>query len=289
MFRLIPSAIVTPCLMLLLYAAWAWGSAPRMQAYETRGILKSFDADSHEASITHDDIPGCMHSMTMSFDVPDISSFLSLQPGDRIAFRLCIEGDRTWIDHVRLVESSTRLPVLPLPSNTARELKTGEEVPDMEWTNQRGEKTRLRDLRGSAVVVTFIYSRCPLPTYCPLLNRNLSRAQTLLQQLGSGENWRMISLSLDAAHDTPSVLAAYAESLRADEKHWSFATASDSDLRRLGDAAGLEFQRSGKQINHNLRTLVIDVNGRMTRLFRGNSWTPQDLAAEMRKAMRSSH
>ena len=268
---------------LMLQLASATDSTASRQTYEVLGTLKEFNAAKHEATIAHEEIPGFMSAMTMSFEVPDAAEFPSLRAGDQLAFRLCVQGDHAWIDQVR--PTGTRTTLTATPQQSVRELKVGEKVPDMEWTDQRSQKTRLRDLRGCALAITFIYSRCPLPTYCPLMNRNFATARTLLKQLGAQDNWRMISLSLDAKHDTPAVLEAYAKSHQAGELHWSFATADEPDLRRLGDAVGLEFQRIGAQINHNLRTVVIDVNGRISHIFRGNSWTPQELAAELRRAM----
>ena len=270
-------------------AGHAQGNTSGSQTYEVTGTLKDFNAATHEATIAHEAIPGFMSAMTMNFDVSDVTEFQPLRNGDRLAFRLCVEGDRAWIDHVRQTGGRVALEVTP-PSQqrTVRELNVGELVPDMEWTTQRGEKVQMHDLRGRALAITFIYSRCPLPTYCPLMNRNFSTARTLLKQLGTQENWHLISLSLDAAHDTPAMLAEYAKIHQADEKHWCFATATEPDLRRLGDAVGLEYQRNGAQINHNLRTVVIDVNGRITHIFRGNSWKPQELAAELRRAMHPS-
>jgi len=271
----------------LLQAASASENTVSRQTYEVRGTLKDFNAAKHEATIAHEEIPGFMSAMTMDFEAPDATAFQSLRAGDRLAFRLCVQGERAWIDQVRQI-GTTLTVTPPLIQQAVRELKEGEKAPEIEWTDQSSKKTRMRDLRGRALAITFIYSRCPLPTYCPLMNRNFATARILLKQMGAQDNWQMISLSLDAENDTPAVLAAYAKSHQTDEFHWSFATADAPDLRRLGDAVGLEFQRNGAQINHNLRTVVIDVNGRIGHIFRGNSWTPQELVAELRRAMQAS-
>ncbi len=275
----------TVLILKFAFVSYAQENIAASQTYEASGTLKDFNATKHAATIAHEAIPGFMSAMTMEFDVPDVTEFRSFRTGDRLAFRLCVQGDRAWIDHVHRTDTSLVLAVTLPKQDAAGEFKAGEMVPDMEWTNQSGKKIRLSDLRSNALAITFIYLRCPLPTYCPLMNRNFSTTRTLLKQMGAQENWRMIFLSLDAEHDTPAMLAAYAKIHQADGKHWSFATAAEPALRRLGDAVGLEFQRNGLQINHNLRTVVIDVHGRIAHIFRGNSWTPQELAAELRRAM----
>jgi len=173
-----------------------------------------------------------------------------------------------------------------MPAAAARELAVGDILPDIELVTQLGGKIRVSDFRGKSLAITFIYSRCPSPELCPMVGRNFDAVQTLLTQLGAGESCRLLSVSLDAANDTPEVLAAYAKGCRADARLWTFATAREDMLRKLGDTVGLEFKRVDGRIDHNLRTVVVDANGRLRRIFRGNEWTPQELAAELRAAAR---
>jgi protein SCO1/2 len=169
----------------------------------------------------------------------------------------------------------------PIPT---RELAVGEVLPDIELINQLNEKIRLSDFRGQPLAITFIYSRCPSPTLCPMVSRNFDVAQTLLARMGSSEKSHLLSISLDVEHDTPEVLAAYAKTFSADSRLWTFATAREEDLRRIGAAVGLEFKHIDGRIDHNLRTVVVNSAGRIHRIFRGNAWTPQELVAELRGA-----
>ena len=160
-------------------------------------------------------------------------------------------------------------------------MKPGDSLPDIELTDARGETARLHDFAGKALAISFIYLRCPLPTYCPLTNHNFQAAQALLERLGIRAQTHFLSVSLDPANDTPARLADFAQAQEADPRVWTFATAREDALHKLGDAVGLEFQRNGSGINHNLRTVVVDARGRLRRVFRGNTWTPQELAAEL--------
>lgn len=173
------------------------------------------------------------------------------------------------------------------PAAASRELAVGDRLPDIELVNQSGGKIHLSDFRGKALAVTFIYSRCPSPELCPMVSRSFDTVQSLLARLGTGETCQLLSISLDAANDTPEVLASYARGFQADARLWTFATAREDVLRKLGDAVGLEFKRVDGRIDHNLRTVVVDAAGRMRRIFRGNEWTPQELAAELRAAARA--
>ena len=121
---------------------------------------------------------------------------------------------------------------------------------------------------------------------CPLLRRNFDTTQALLQRLGLNSHCHLLSITLDGEHDTPEVLSAYAGSCGANPAFWSFASATETELHRLGDGVGLEFKQSEGRIDHNLRTLVIDGAGRLRHVFQGNAWTPQELAAALRSAAR---
>jgi protein SCO1/2 len=168
--------------------------------------------------------------------------------------------------------------------DTTRELNTGDMLPDLELVNQLGEPIRVSAFRGKPLALTFIYSRCSSATLCPLMSRNFDIAQSLLTRLGASEGCHLLSISLDAKNDTPEVLAAYARGCSADEKLWTFATAPEQQLRSFGNSVGLEFKRTGEQIDHNLRTVVVDAGGRIRHIFRGNAWTAQELVAELRRA-----
>jgi protein SCO1/2 len=169
-------------------------------------------------------------------------------------------------------------------SPTARQLGPGDLFPDIALVDQGRKAFRLADLRGSVVALTFIYTRCPLPTYCPLMSRNFQAAQGLLDRLGVGDRCRFLSISLDSRNDTPEVLTDYAARYQADPGRWTFAAGSGDEVRALGAGVGLEYTVADGLIYHNLRTVVLDRRGRIRRVFSGNRWTPQELAAEMRSA-----
>lgn len=173
----------------------------------------------------------------------------------------------------------------PFSREVTRELSVGDLLPDIELTNENGAKIRASDFREKALAITFIYSRCSSATLCPLVSRNFDVAQQLLAKLGTSDRCHLLSISLDPANDTPEVLAAYEKGHQADPLVWNFATAPEAQVRQFGNAVGLEFKRTATGIDHNLRTVVIDGSGHIRRIFRGNTWTPQELVAELRSAM----
>ncbi|ODU23819.1 MAG: hypothetical protein ABS95_03010 [Verrucomicrobia bacterium SCN 57-15] len=255
-------------------------------SYQVKGVLKEIRAAGWKALIAHEDIPGYMEAMTMQLDVRDTNELRNLQPGDQIAFRMLVTDTDGWIDQVRKTgvsapPSSTITPVTSL----VEELEVGAPVPDCILTNQLGQDLRLSDFKGRALAFTFIFTRCPFPTFCPRMNNNLGSVQRRLMEATTRTNWHLISISFDPEFDTPARLAAYAQGYQYDPAHWSFATGKSEDIRKLGGAFGLAFWREGALFNHNVRTVVVDAAGRVQKIFADNEWKPDELAKEMQKAM----
>ncbi len=171
--------------------------------------------------------------------------------------------------------------LLSLPAH-ARELAIGDNVPDCELTDANGRPLNISRFRGRALAVTFIFTRCPLPDFCPRLTSHFKAAQEELAKTG-GHDWHLLSLSFDPEHDTPRQLALHAKALGADARQWTFATGKA--VKEFGAALGLEVTIKDGFINHNLRTIVVDAAGRVQCIFKGSDWTAQDLVWEMQKAM----
>ncbi len=164
-------------------------------------------------------------------------------------------------------------------------LSVGDEVPDCELINEQGKMFHLHDYRGEAVAVTFIFTRCPLANYCPLMSTHFLAVQQELSKEGTAKKWHLLSLSFDPAHDTPDKLQDYAKIHGADASCWTFATGKPGVVTNFGAGFGLTARYDEGLLNHNLRTVVIDAKGRVQHIFKGNEWTPQELVWELRKAM----
>ena len=278
-FRLLPVLALFGCDR---PAPRAIPAAPRLSTYEARGVLRKIDAPRGKAVIAHETITGFMEAMTMEFDVPDAASLAALQPGDALAFRLNVDDTRSWIDRVKKTGRSE----VATPAATAMEsLQPGAPLPDCPLVDSRGVVFHLGDFKGRALAFTFIFTRCPLPDFCPLMNRNLAAAHRALTADTARTNWHLLSISFDPQYDTPERLAAYASPYLADSARWTFATGEIADVQKLGEAFGLLVARNGEQIDHTLRTVVVDAAGRVQKIFVGNEWSAAELIGEMQRAM----
>lgn len=265
------------------------------KSFETQGDLESMDLQKRKLKIRHDKIPDYMPSMTMEFDVRDSSDLSTLKPGDRLSFTMKVTDDDGWIESVRKIQTASAQPPATSSSVTNRQilpvaelLPVGASIPDYTFTNQLGHVTRFSDLKGQVFAFTFIFTTCPFPTMCPKMSNNLKGAQDRLKSDGGvATNWQFLSITIDPRIDTPEVLARYAEMHGADPGHWSYLTGNEDEINELGLRFGLNFFRTGASLNHNLRTVVVDREGRLQRVFIGNEWTPDQLVDEVKKALAS--
>jgi protein SCO1/2 len=274
------------------------------QVFQVKGVVKELKPNGKTAVIAHETIPNYMDAMTMDFDVKDKRELAGLNPGDAISFRMVVTKDDGWIENVRKMPPATPTnasQVITLnstnPTNVGpltfrrspivEPLALGDKVPDYKFTNQFGTPISLAQFKGQALGITFIFTRCPFPTFCPRMSQHFQKAQSLLKAKAEApKNWSFLSLSFDPAWDTPERLNRYANTYNLDTNHWQFATSDLWTIDGFSEQVGLTFYRPTPTSlpEHNLRTLVIDAQGRLQKIFVGNEWTPDEFADEMIKA-----
>jgi protein SCO1 len=277
---------------LLLASGCKPGAAPNaagsnLQTYAAHGIILKISADRHLVTIAHDAIPGYMPAMTMDFPVRDTNALAGLAPGDIVNFQLVVDTNDDWAQNLQRVGQTT-LSTAPAPAPSMEELKPGDAMPDLAFTTETGAVQHLSDFRGSAVAFTFFFTRCPLPDFCPRMNHHFADTRDLLlAATNAPANWQFLSLSFDPDNDTPATLSNYAAVYRgANPNHWLFAAVAMNQLMPVAPRLDLMIMRQNGGISHNLRTLVLDPQGRIHRLFDGNTWTPRQLADALIEAAR---
>lgn len=254
--------------------------------FTVRGVVRETRPAKSQLIVKHEEIPGYMDAMTMPFKVRDPKILESVKPGDAITFQLHVTEEDHWIDGVKIV--GTGEPEAPRKKvMDIAPFKPGDPLPDLTFIDELGKPLRLQDYQGKALALTFIYTRCPLPNFCPLLAEKFRTVQkTLLADPAAPKNWQLLSVTIDPENDTAEVLQNYAKTQQADAAHWKFATGELRDITVLGLRSGLEFWEGGSEITHNLRTVVFDAQGRMRKVISENNWTPQELADELRAGAR---
>jgi protein SCO1/2 len=265
---------------------------PRERRFQLEGQVLAIDAARQTLTIKHGDIKGFMQGMTMPFRVKTPALLEGRQPGDLVRATLVVLDNDAYLESV---EKTGWAPVPeagagagPAAAPAVPVLAPGAAVPDQAFTDEAGRRFTLSSLQGRTVALTFIYTSCPYPTFCPLMDRQFKEVQTRVQaDAALRGRVRLLSLSFDPDHDTPEVLAAHAKELGADPAVWTFATAPRSEIEAFGAHFGLLISRDPKTpriITHSLSTAVIDPHGRLTALYRGNEWTPDALVGDIAHA-----
>ncbi|MEI7535413.1 MAG: copper-binding protein [Verrucomicrobiae bacterium] len=265
-------------------------SAATNQTYTVRGVVQEIAPDFHHATIKHEKIPGYMASMTMDFSVKNTNELNHISAGDEIIFTLVVTADDDWIEKVQRTGQSA----VPTPAPTWRvvesELNVGDALPDYSFTSENGQPVRFSDFRGGAVAFTFFFTSCPLPEFCPRMNKNFLEARKILTaDTNAPANWQLLSISFDSSFDTPEILAGYGKFYRGENTdRWLFAVADTNTLASLAPKVDLNFWRENGSISHNLRTVVLDGGGKIFKQFDGNDWTPEQLANAIRAAAKTN-
>ena len=269
----------------LVFQGVAWAEETR--DFTVRGVARGAVPAKSQLIVKHEEIPGYMDAMTMPFQVRDPKILESVKPGDFITFQLHVTDKDHWIDGLKIVAAGVGEKESPEPQKITdiAPFKPGDPLPALTFSDERGQPIKLEDYRGKALAITFLYTRCPLPNFCPLLSEKFRTVQeSLLADPAAPKNWQLLSVTIEPEHDTAEVLQRYAKLQRADAAHWRFATGDLRDITVLGLRSGLEFWEGGSEITHNLRTVVFDAQGRMRKVFTENTWTAAALAAELHAA-----
>lgn len=262
--------------------------------YSLKGTILSVNRDAKTAKISHDDIPGFMSGMEMEFPIKADWAWDDLLPGAEIRADLVVDNTKDpafWLENVGIVAAAN--PNQPAPPIDERFAQIGKEVPDFSLTNQYGKHISMKDFRGKALAITFIYAQCPLPDYCIKMSANFSDlANKIKDDPAYKDQIRLLSISFDPARDTPAKLKQYGagyfgKDIKPDFNLWQLAVGTDAQVRKIADFFGLRYEVSPDdktQINHSLRTAVISPEGKVTKIFPGNDWTPNDLLRELELA-----
>jgi protein SCO1 len=267
------------------------GATSPYKTYALRGKVIATNAASGEVTLNHDAIPGFMDAMTMPYKLKDPSILEELHPGDVITADVLVSqgaDESVVLDHIVVVTQGQPdykpavLYHVPAP---------GDAVPDFALRNQDGRAIRLNEFHGKALLITFIYTRCPLPTFCPRVTRNFA---VIERQLAANPallaRTQLLSVSFDPEHDTPERLRAYgAQYIGSDAKdafaHWDFAVPKKAVLFEMAKYFDVGMTPGADEtITHTLSTTLIGRDGKVVRFYPGNEWTPEQVGADLERA-----
>jgi protein SCO1 len=297
-FRQSPAVVSMAVVLVAALFTSSCTKHPAPERYHFTGEIMSIDMQGQSAVINGDNIPGFMDPMTMTYKIKPPSVLNQLHPGDLISADVVVikptknteEASDYWLENVKATGHVQVPPPSPGPGAMQRIPQPGDLVPDFSFTNQNGRRVSLKQYRGKVLLVTFIYTRCPFPDFCPRMSNNFDE---IYKQVGSDpsleSNTSLLTLSFDPEHDTPKILREYAFNVaHADDPalftRWVFGVPQKDELPKIADFFGVVYESDGGMITHNLSTTVIGPDGKILKWYHGSDWQVSDLIADAKDA-----
>ncbi|MCA1559379.1 MAG: SCO family protein [Acidobacteria bacterium] len=261
----------------------------RPRQYELRRQIIAVDPARPQITIRHENIRGFMPGMTMPFRVRENALLEDRTPGELVTARLVVEDADAYLTAIQRTGHAP-LSDVPPPPRSPDLLRPGDTLPDAPVVDEAGTPRRLSDWGGRALAVTFTYTRCPLPNFCPLMDRHFAVVQRAIAEDVTLQNRvHLLSISIDPAFDTASVLATHTRRAGARASDWNFLTGNQQIVDAFASRFGVSIIREDPRslgIVHSLRTLVVDAGGRLVKMLSGNEWTPAGLLLRAASAVR---
>jgi len=256
--------------------------------FDLKGKVVAVEPEKHLVTVSHDDVKGYMPAMTMPFTVHNESDLQFLAPNDEITATLVVDGSHSWLEGLIITRQSANASSMPGVTIA----KEGDEIPNFTLRNQDNREIHLQSYRGKTLLLTFIYTRCPVPDYCTLMSNNFAQIdRALSQDAGLYEKTHLLSISIDPSYDTPQVLRSYgaAHTERYQNEtfaHWEFAGGTTEQVKKIAEYFGLVYYPEKDQIIHALRTVIVGPDGKVVKIYTGNDWKPEEVIEEIHRLHR---
>lgn len=246
------------------------------QHHDASGLVLGVNEEAATVTVSHEPVAGYMDAMVMPFTAANRAELRDVHPGDRIAFRMTVRRERTTIDRVRILSAAPTTPH-PVDPSTPPPLAVGAAVPDITLIDQNGDSVSLAALHGKVVVVSFIYTRCPLPDYCPRVMTNLASLRDRFRER-LDRDLVLLTVTFDPQHDTPETLKAYGDRYGANIPGWHLLTGTREATTRFCSLLGVEFYPEEGMLTHTLQTAVITRDGHLAARAEGRAFSARQLA-----------
>jgi protein SCO1/2 len=284
-------SLVPACLLSAFLCIPFFGCSSSDKHYTLIGRVISKVPATRAVIVDHEEIPGFMAAMTMPYAVEDGVDLSGIEPGDRIRADIDVKPDGQYsLDRIAVTDSSHREKA---PKET-KQLWPGQDIPDIELVNQDGKMVHLAEFRGKTLLLTFIYTRCPMPNFCPRLSSLFASVnRELAKSPKEYEHTQLLSISIDPKYDTPPVLRKYGLAyLNEDPKgftRWQFTVPSPENLRKLADAFGLVYVEEDNQISHTMSTVLIGSDGKLAKTWIMSDWTVAEAMTAIQQVDNATH
>jgi len=146
-------------------------------------------------------------------------------------------------------------------------------IPDLKATDHSGRPFNAHSLKGSFVLISFVFASCPMPKMCPLTMRLNHKVQSLWNK-EFREPLKLLIVTLDPEGDTPDILKKYGEKFQLDLKNSFLVTGNPQALSDFGSAFNVAGWPSGNTVVHNLKSILVSPELEEVKQYKENEWEP---------------
>lgn len=268
------------------------GKPPDARVFVVQGIVRGSEPAAGTAIIEHEEIPGFMPAMTMPFRVKDEGELRGLRAGTAVQFEFVVGAEESWaqgFETIPLTEIRLSKPDNE-PGNYLTErvkrLHEGDSIPEFHLVDQDGRVFDRQILTERPTLLTFIFTRCPVPEFCPKMTSNfLKISEALESNAETAGRVRLLSITLDPEYDSPEILHGYGSAVGSDFENWTYATGNSAEIERLTKGFSIYVEKDGITLNHTLCTALINGDGTIEKIWRGNAWKPEDILTEIKRKL----
>jgi protein SCO1/2 len=269
-------------------------TADQSKRYHLVGKVVSIDQQQASVMVDGQEITGFMSAMTMPYPVHDAKALAALTPGDEITADVVVAPDGAYLENI-VVTKKAGSSSTAQPAGSLHTPQPGDKVPDFALVNQDGKRIHLSSFHGNVLLVTFIYTRCPFPDFCPYVSKNFAQIYAALRKNPALQSKiQLLSVSFDPAYDTPAVLRKYGQTFRQTTggdpfDRWEFAAVPATELPKVADFFGLDYSSEAGKIVHSLSTTVISPEGTVYKWYEDNDWKAADLLTDAAQALQQAN
>ena len=151
----------------------------------------------------------------------------------------------------------------------------GNQLGDYTFLDRGGRTVRLADYRGKPLVISMIYTHCPI--ICATTTRSLSALKLSQDALGE-DSFGVLTIGFDTENDTPEAMDDFAKRMGVNLPKWEFASADPETIKKLSKDLGFVFFPTDEGgYNHITQTTFVDGQGKVYRQIYGDEFENKTL------------
>jgi protein SCO1/2 len=271
------------CLAVAALAVAHGAAAALQRTYAVTGMVLRVEPSGTRFLVSHEEVPGLMPAMSMSFDVLDPAELSAVLPGMRVAFALPVSKGSAYAERVRILrgaagESLERphgQPAAAARQPEAAPNPIGRPAPEFALADQTGRRLTAAQLRGTVVALSFVDAECAAPSPCFRVSEIMSDLHARFEgQMGT--RLVLLSVALDPDRDGGAV-TRYARAWAAGRAGWHVLTGAAADLERLRSRYRVPAAGDRPGPSRVMRTAIVDRDGIVAAIVEGHEHTARQL------------